>query len=398
MNGKTAELAPGIHWVGIEDWKRRMFDALIPLHYGTSYNSYLVLGKTKKAIIDTVNPGFENEWLSKISSLARPEDIDYVVMNHAEPDHSGSIPAILNLAKNAKLVTTAKGRDMAQVQYQPGLDRIQVVKEGDQIDLGGKTLRFIDAPFLHWPETMFTLAVEDKVLFTCDFFGSHIASGQVYADEVGDIVLPEAKRYYAEIMMPFRGAVEKGLDKAKAAAPRIIGPSHGPLFRQPQVIMDAYEKWARGPLSRKAVIAYTSMWGSTDRMAKVITDAISVEGVDVQVFELAFSDISHVSRELVDASALVIGSPTVVGGPHPLVLYLMALAKIVRPRLKLAAFFGSYGWSGGAASAAKSFVESAGLELVGAVDVNGPPSPEAVTQVAALGKKIAQRIKETTPA
>jgi flavorubredoxin len=378
--------------VGIVDWQRRLFDSLITQPYGTSYNSYLVLGKEKVALIDTTNPGFEADLLAKVSTHINPQKIDYVVMNHAEPDHAGAIPQVLEAAPDAYLVTTQKGAEMAQNLHRVPQERLRVVKEGDTLGLGGKTLRFIEAPWLHWPETMFTLAVEDKVLFSCDFFGSHIASDKLYDDEVGDILLPEAKRYYAEIMMPYSRMAERGLDKAKELQPRIIAPSHGPVHRNPQHIMDAYEKWTRGPLAQKALIVYVSMWGSTRSLARAITEAISTEGVEAVPYDLVVADVSHIASDLVDASVIVLGSPTVLGGLHPLAAYALTLVKALRPRTKVAAYFGSYGWSGGAANQAKSLLQP-GWELLGALEIKGKPTDKDLEAAAALGKTVAQRIK-----
>jgi len=389
---KVIEIAPKVYWVGVEDFHRRLFDALITMPYGTSYNAYLVVGDKKVALIDTVNPGFEKELLAKVSSLIKPEGIDYLIMNHAEPDHAGAIPQVMAEAKQAKLVATKRGGEMAGVFYAVPEERRLVVKEGDTLDLGGKTLRFIDAPWLHWPETMFTYCPEERVLFPCDFFGSHIASDRLFDDEVGDILLPEAKRYYAEIMMPFGRMVEQGLDKAAALKAKIIAPSHGPIHRNPQRILGAYEKWSRGPLAQKALIIYVSMWGSTQRLAQAITRAISTEGVEAIPYDLPFADISHIARDLVDAAAVVVGSPTVLGGPHPLALYALTLVKALRPRVKLAAVFGSYGWGGGGCAQIKNLM--AGMEILDTLEIKGPPGEKEFESAAGLGRKVAQRIKE----
>ncbi len=395
LSAKTVELAPGISWVGVQDWHRRIFDSLIPLPYGTSYNTYLVVGKEKVALIDTVNPGFEKELIAKIATVVEPKRIDYLVMNHAEPDHAGAIPEVMSIAADAKLVASKKGVEMAGVFYHVPEERCIVVKDGDTLDLGGKTLKFVEAPWLHWPETMFTFAVEDSVLFPGDFFGSHIASDKLFDDEVGDILIPEAKRYYAEIMMPFTRMVEAGLDKAVALEARMIAPSHGPVHQYPQRIISAYEKWARGPLERKALVVYVSMWGSTERLARAITGAISVEDVEVVPYDLVVADISHIARDMVDASAIVIGSPTVLGGLHPIAAYVLTLVKVLRPRAKLAAFFSSYGWGGGAASQVKSMLEPLKLEIVEALEIKGPPGEKELESAADLGRKVARRVKES---
>ena len=396
MSLKTVEIVPSIFWVGIEDWNRRVFDALIPLPYGTSYNSYLIVGKNKTALIDTVNPGYEEALLKKISQILPPEKIDYIIMNHAEPDHASGIPAVLRVAKNAKVVASKLGVSMAEVYFGVSPERRIAVKEADTLELGGKTLRFIEAPWLHWPETMFTFDVDDGILFPCDFFGAHLTSDKLYADEVGALLPPEAKRYYAEIMMPFAASAQKALDKIKPLNPKIIAPSHGPVYRNPKPIIEAYEKWTRGPLERKVVVLYVSMWGSTQRLERAITEAISSQGVEAVPHNLTVADISHVLRDLVDSSAVIIGTPTVLGGPHPLALYASELVASFGVRGKIAAVFGSFGWGGGAARRLKARLEQGGFQVVDTLEIRGPPKPEHMEKAVALGKTVAEKVKETT--
>jgi len=388
------ELMPGIYWVGVEDWNRRIFDALIPLPMGTSYNAYLVVGKEKTALVDTVQNNFAEEMLQKIGKVIDPEKINYLVMNHAEPDHASAIPRVTAVAKNAKLVVTKVGVDMAKVFYDVPSERTIMVKDGDTLDLGGKTLRFIDAPWLHWPETMFTYCVEDKVLFPCDFFGAHIAKSKLYDDEVGDVVLPEAKRYYAEIMMPFPVAIQRALDKVKSLDLKMIAPSHGPIYRNPRRILDAYEKWVRGALLQKAVVVYVTMWGATETLEKTIVESISGEGVETVPYNLLVADISHVMRDLVDASAIVIGAPTVLNGAHPLAIMATEIIRALKPRTKLVAVFGSYGWGRGAVKMITDRLQQSGFEVIETLEVRGPPKEEDLEKASSLGKHVAQRIKQ----
>jgi flavorubredoxin len=396
MHFKTVEICPGVFWVGVEDWNRRVFDAFIPLPYGTSYNSYLIVGKNKTALIDTVNPGFEKALVNKISQILPPEEVDYVVMNHAEPDHAGSIPPIMKAANKAKLVATQLGNSMAEVFFDVPAERRIVVKEGDTLELGDKTLKFIEAPWLHWPETMFTLDVEDQVLFTCDFFGAHLTSDKLYADEIGGLLLPEAKRYYAEIMMPFAASAQKALDKVKSATPKIIAPSHGPVYRNPKPIVEAYEKWTGGKLERKVVVVYVSMWGSTQALERIITETIASEGVEAVPYNLGVADVSHVLRDLVDASAVVIGTPTTLGGAHPLAVYATELIASFGVRGKVAAVFGSFGWGGGASRRIKARLEQGGFQVIDTLEIRGPLKPEHMEKAVTLGKTVAERVKETT--
>lgn len=393
MSLKTVEISPNIFWVGIEDWNRRIFDALIPLPYGTSYNSYLVVGRNKIALIDTVNPGFEEVLLRKINQILPPERIDYVVMNHAEPDHAHGISKVMEVARNAKLVATKMGVSMAEAFFNIPSNKAIVVKEADVLVLGDKTLRFVEAPWLHWPETMFTFDVEDRILFSCDFFGAHFASDNVYADEIGGLLLPEAKRYYAEIMMPLAASARKALDKVRVTKAKMIAPSHGPIYRNPEPIVEAYENWTRGPLRKKVVIVYVSMWGSTQMLERTITETISGEGVEAIPYNLTVADISHVLRDLVDSSAVVIGTPTVLGGAHPLAMYAAELIASFGIRGKTAAVFGSFGWGGGGMKKVKTRLEQGGFDVIDSFEIRGSPKPEHIAKAIALGKAVAARAK-----
>jgi len=390
-----SEIAPGVHWVGVEDWNRRIFDALIPLPLGTSYNAYLVVGKEKTALIDTVQKNFTDQMLRKIRDVIDPTTIDYLVMNHAEPDHAGSIPETMNIAKDAKLVVTKTGVDMAKVFYNVPVEKTLAVKDGDEIELGGKTLRFIEAAWLHWPETMFTYVVQDRILFPCDFFGSHLAKSKLFDDEVGDVLLPEAKRYYAEIMMPFPTPIQRALDKVKTLDLKMIAPSHGPIYRNPRRILDAYEQWARGPLKSKAVVAYVTMWDSTEALQKSIVESIAAEGVAVVPYNLLVADVSHIMRDLVDASAIVLGAPTVLNGAHPLAILITEIVGAIKPRAKLVALFGSYAWGKGAVKMMTERLQQSGFEMLETLEVRGPPRNEDLQKATDLGKHLAQRIKES---
>jgi len=392
---KVVEVAPEVFWVGVNDWNRRVFDSFIPLPYGTSYNAYLIVGNEHTALVDTVNPGFEDLLLRKVSRVVKPETIDYVVMNHAEPDHAGGIPRVLATAQNAKLVATRRGIEMAGVYYGVPPERAVAVKDGDSIDLGGKTLRFLEAPWLHWPETMFTLQAERQVLLTCDFFGTHMASDRLFAEDVGDGLLKEAKKYYAEIMMPFTLFVQRALDKVAGLDVKVIAPSHGPIYRDPKRIIAAYEEWARGPLKPKVVIAYVSMWGNTEALTQAIVEAVAAEGVEAIPYNMVVADVAHVASDLVDAAAVLFGSPTLIGGPHPLIASLLEVLRCIRPRVKLGAVYGSYGWGGGAAAHLKNRLQSMGFEVMGTLEVRGKPGKEDLEKAAGLAQAVARKVKES---
>lgn len=387
----TAKISEGVYWVGARDWNRRMFDALIPLPNGTTYNAYLIIGTEKKVLIDTVNPGFEKELEEKIRQIVDPADIDYVVMNHAEPDHAGSIPHMMSISAKAKLVTTAKGAKMAQTFYKVPEERIRVVHDQETIDLGGKTLQFIEAPMLHWPETMFTYLKENRILFPCDFFGSHVAKG-LYDEEIEELLV-YAQRYFGEIMMPFRPMAQKGIEKIRNLPIEMIAPSHGPIHRNTERILGAYRRWSNGETRQKAIVVYVSMWNSTEKMIKPIVDTLASEGVEVALHNLLVSDIGDVARDLVDSRAIVLGTPTVLGGAHPLAVYAAYLVKALKPPTKFGVVLSSYGWGGGAIKHIQEVLGPSKLEVVGALEINGPPTEDNIRQIADFGRTLALKIK-----
>jgi flavorubredoxin len=388
----VTELAKGVYWVGIRDWNRRLFDALIPLPKGTSYNSYLVIGSSKKALIDTANPGFEKELEEKIRKIVDPAEIDYVIMNHAEPDHAGSIPYVMGINEKAKLVTSVQGAKMAKTFFKVPDERIQPVRDQETISLGDKTLRFIEAPMLHWPETMFTYLQEEKILFPCDFFGSHSAGG-MYDDEIDDLLV-YAQRYFGEIMMPFRSMGQKAMEKIKNLEIRMIAPSHGPVHRNPDRILNAYRKWVNGETKRKAIMVYATMYRSTEKMIKLVAETLASEGIETAVYDLTVSDLGEIAKDLVDSKAIVLGAPTVLGGLHPIAVNATYLIKALRPPLKFGLVLSSYGWGGGAVKHVQEILGSTKLDLVGVVEINGPPSEDDLHKVTELSTTLAKKILE----
>lgn len=384
------QISQDVHYVGVKDWNRRMFDALIPLPQGTTYNSYLVRGEEKTALIDTVNPGFEHELAAKVNQVSKLADLDYLVMNHAEPDHAGAIPHIMGVGKDARLVTTEKGAKMAEVYFNVPQERITTVQDWDIIDLGGKTLQFIEAPWLHWPETMFTYLVQNKILFPCDFLGSHTASG-FYDDEIEELI-PFAQRYFGEIMMPFRKMGAKALEKIGGLDIDLIAPSHGPIHRNPDKILGAYHRWTAGETKEKVVVVYVTMWNSTETMIKTMVETLLAEGIEVSLHNLVNGDIGDVARDLVDSRAIVLGAPTVLGGMHPLAIYASHLVRALRPPLKYGVMLSSYGWSGGALKQASEILGPTKIEVIGALEVHGPPSSADHDQIVQIGRRLSTEI------
>jgi flavorubredoxin len=298
----------------------------------------------------------------------------------------------MKVASRAKLVATARGAKMAQIYYRVPQERIKVVVDNETISLGDKTLRFIEAPMLHWPETMFTYLEEDGILFPCDFFGSHLAEG-VYSDEVEDMLV-HARRYWGEIMMPFRIMAQKAIEKIARLNVKVIAPSHGPIHRKPELILDAYRQWAAGETKPKATIAYVSMWGSTEAMVKQMAEVLASEGVQVAFHNLVVTDIGDLIEDLVDSRAIVLGTPTVLNGAHPVAIYAVHLFKVLRPPTKFVAILGSYGWGGGAVRQLQEMLKDLKIEVVGTLEINGPPTGEDVKRVINIGKTLAKKILE----
>jgi flavorubredoxin len=384
---KARRIKPNVYWVGAIDWDRRLFDALIPLPDGTSYNAYLVQGSQKVALIDTVDPSMTDVLMAYLENVPV---IDYVIANHAEQDHSGSIPQVLAKYPDAQVVTTAKGRDMLVALLLIPEDRFITVSDGETLSLGDKTLEFIHAPWVHWPETMLTYLREDKILFPCDLFGSHLATTDLYVADEGQ-VYEAAKRYYAEIMMPFRTIIEKHLEKLNSYKIDVIAPSHGPMYNKPSFILEAYRSWVSGPPKNIVVLPYISMHGSTQKMVEYFVGALAGKGVTVKQFNLAATDIGKLAMALVDAATMVIGTPTVLVGPHPNVAYAAFLANALRPRLQFVSIIGSYGWGSKAVEQLAGMIPNLKAEVLPPVLSKGFPREEDFKALDNLASTIAQK-------
>ncbi len=388
---KAREIKAGVYWVGAVDWDRRLFDALIPLPDGTSYNSYLIKGSEKMALIDTVDPTMDGVLMNHLSQLG-VENIDYVIANHAEQDHSGTIPRILEVYSNAKVVTTPKGKGMLMDLLLIAEDRFITVSDGETLPLGNKTLEFIHAPWVHWPETMLTYLREDKMLFPCDLFGSHLATTDLYVTDEGQ-VYEAAKRYYAEIMMPFRINIQKHLEKIKDYEIDIIAPSHGPIYDKPSFILEAYRGWVFDPPRNIVVIPYISMHGSTQEMVDYLVGALADRSVTVKQFNLSVVDIGKLAMALVDAATMVIGTPTVLVGPHPNVAYAAILVNALRPKLQFVSIIGSYGWGSRAVEQLKGMIPNLKVEVLAPVIIKGFPEESDFRALDNLAEAIAQKHK-----
>lgn len=361
-----------IYSVGAIDFDRRLFDELIPLPEGTSYNSYLVVGSEKTALLDTVDPTKVGALVENLNEL-NVEKIDYLVAHHAEQDHSGSIPFLLELFPMAKVLTNAKCRELLISHLQVPDEKIQVVVDREKISLGNKTLEFILAPWVHWPETMFSYVAEDKILFTCDFLGSHLATSELFGPDEAN-VYRAAKRYFAEIMMPFRTSIKQHLEKLKGLSFEIAAPSHGPVHRNPKLILEAYADWAGDGVKNEVVLAYVSMHGSTQEMAEYLTNNLMERGITVKPYNLARTDIGELAMDLVDAATVIIGSPTVLAGPHPLAAYAAFLANALRPKTKFVSVIGSFAWGGKMVETLAAMLANLKVTIIPPVLAKGAPT------------------------
>ncbi|MCD6236783.1 MAG: FprA family A-type flavoprotein [Thermoplasmata archaeon] len=370
---KAVEIKPNVFWVGSIDWDRRLFDELIPLPDGTSYNAYLIKGSKKNALIDTVDPTKTYELIARLRGIKA--DVDYIIAHHAEQDHSGSIHDILKLYPKAKIVCTPKCKTMLIDLFHISEDVFIEVEDGKTLSLGDKTLEFIHAPWVHWPETMLTYLREDKILFTCDFLGSHLATSDLFAKNENR-VYEAAKRYYAEIMMPFRIPVRKNLEKIKDLDISVIAPSHGPLYDNPEFIINAYREWVSDDVKDEVVLAYVSMHGSTKAMVDHLIDALMQRDVVVKPFNLSVSDVGELAMALVDAATVVIATPTVLGGAHPLAMYATYLVNALRPKTRFVSVIGSYGWGGRMVEQLKDTLKNLKVELLEPVLAKGYPTKE----------------------
>ena len=385
-------IKPSIFSVGAIDWDARLFDRLIPLPDGTSYNAYLIKGSEKIALLDTVDPTKTQTLLRNLSTLGI-DKIDYVVSHHGEQDHSGSLPDVLAKYPMAKVVTNPKCRGMLIDLLGIEDDKFIAVEDGETLSLGDKTLQFIYLPWVHWPETMGTYLQEDKILFPCDFFGSHLATSSLFVNDEA-LIYESAKRYFAEIMMPFRKQVNSNLEKLSGLEIDIIAPSHGPVHNLPKFIVDAYKDWASDTVKNEVVLPYVSMHGSTTAMVEYFVDALIKRDIAVRQFELSTVDVGKLAMSLVDAATVVIGSPTVLIGAHPLAAYAAFLANALRPKVRFASIIGSYGWGGKMVEQLAGMMPNLKMEILEPVVIKGYPKDDGFASLDRLADDILAKHKE----
>lgn len=382
------ELANNVYAVGAIDWDRRLFDELIPLPDGTTYNAYLIKGSEKTALVDTVDPAKEHELLDNLKE-ADIKKIDYVIPNHAEQDHSGTVGTIVE-RYGAQVITNPRCKKMLIDLLLIPPEKFTEVNDGDTLSLGDKTLEFIIAPWVHWPETMLTYLKENHILFPCDLFGSHLATSDLYAHDEAR-VREAAKRYYAEIMMPFRPSIKKHMKKLKNYDINVIAPSHGPLYDKPRFIMDAYNDWISDTVKNEVIIPYVSMHGSTQKMVDHFVAALMHRNIIVKPFNLTKTDIGELAIALVDAATIVIASPTVLIGPHPAVVYATYLANALRPKAKFASIIGSYGWGSKMVEHITGMLGNLKVDIIPPVVIKGHPRAEDYVSLDKLADEILVR-------
>jgi flavorubredoxin len=395
--GGPTELARGVYWVGAIDWNGRDFHGFTTPG-GTTYNSYLVIGE-KTALIDTVKAPFAEEMLKRITQIIDPSKLDYIIVNHMELDHAGSL-AELKKRTGAKIYITKRGVDILNGYFRDSGSEtwdLEVVQTGDQLDLGGKTLMFLEATMLHWPDSMETFLKEDRILFSNDGFGQHIATSKRYDFEVEDAI-PEAAEYYANILLPFHMPLLRylGVLEKLGIEPLQIAPSHGIIWKRDlSKILEAYRTWANGEVKEKVLVIYDTMWNSTEIMANEIVEAVRAEGVEVKLLNLRKNTRSHIMKEMLDAAVFAVGSPTLNNGLFPTVGDFLVYLKGLRPQKKKAVAFGSYGWGGGAVKAIEQELKNAGMEVLEpGLQVKFRPYEKELERCRKLGEQLAALAKE----
>jgi len=381
---QSITLTESIEWVGAIDWDRRIFDELVPTPDGTSYNAYLVRGTEKTALIDTVDPKLAEVLLRRLEGLER---LDYVVANHAEQDHSGALPEILQRYPMAQVIATPKCKQMLVEHLGIAAGRVVGVEDGTMLPLGGLSLNFVHFPWVHWPETMLTYVPERGVLFSCDLFGAHLAQSPITVVDPGRTV-NAAKLYFGSIMMPYRAIIAQRFAKVEALAPKMIAPSHGPAFPEPALILNGYREWLSPKPKNLVALPYISMHHSTESMVFALVDGLARRGVEVVPVNMTTLALDKLALALVDAATLAFGSPIFLSGPHPNVAYAAMIANALKPRAKFAAVLGSFGWGGKLAEPLLEMVSGLKLEALGNVLAKGLPTPSDRAAIDALAETI----------
>ena len=385
------EIKNSVFYAGLNDADRVIFDELIPLEHGTTYNSYIVKGSDKTAVIDTMYPPFCDLYLKNFDENGI-DKVDYIIANHGEQDHSGSIPALLNKFPDAIVITNDKCRQNIIEMLLVDESKIRVIQNNEEISLGNKTLQFIMAPGVHWPDTMFTYLKEDNMLFTCDFLGAHLPFGDLFAKN-DDKLYSMAKRYYAEIMMPFRTMCKKYIDTVEKINPSYILPSHGPIYNNPEFIINAYKDWTDDKPENLVLIPYVSMYGSTEEMVNYVKEGLEKNNIKVKVHDLVRDDLGDLAVNMVDAATILIGASMVLAGPHPIAANACILANALKPKAKFVSFLGSFGWGGKLFETLSSLITSIKPEIIEPVLSKGKPKEDDFKNLDKLIQTITEKHK-----
>lgn len=386
------EIKTNILYAGMNDADRLIFDELIPLDEGTSYNSYIVKGSEKTAIIDTMYPKFTAEYINSLDENNITE-VDYIIANHGEQDHSGSIPALLEKYPNATVITNAVcANNLKEMLFVPK-EKIKTVTNGEELSLGDKTLKFMIAPGVHWPDTMFTYIKEDNVICTCDFLGAHYIFDDVFA-KPSDKLERSAKKYYAEIMMPFSVVCRKYLKQIRELNVDMILPSHGPVHKNPDYILSLYEDWTSEKGKNTVLLPYVSMYHSTEEMIDFLAEKLNQKGINTVKYDTVCGNLGDLAIALVDASTIVLGTSMVLAGPHPAAFNTVYLASLLRPKAKIASFIGSYGWGGDLFGKMAQMLAPLKLDLIEPILVKGRANEEDYKKIELMADEIYKKHKE----
>jgi len=398
-SAEAVKISENVYWVGAIDWGIRDFHGYNTSR-GTTYNAYLILAE-KNVLIDTVKMPFFDEMLARISSIISPSEIDYIISNHSEMDHSGALVKTAEIIKPEKVFCSKNGAEALKKHLNPPFE-LNIVKTGDKITFGGKTVSFIETRMLHWPDSMFTYLHEDCILFSQDAFGMHLASSERFYDKIDNYILEtEAEKYYANILLPYSDLVIKLLSQIPSLNIEIkmIAPDHGPIWHSNGIckILSLYEKWALQKPQNRAIITFDTMWGSTTKMAEAIGDGIIANGSEVKIMPLNANHRSDIATEQLNAGALLIGSPTINNNIFPTVADLIFYLKGLRPKNKIGTAFGSYGWSGEATKQLDSLLKEMKFDIISEpISVKYVPTKDELKNCFELGKKIAEKLKSST--
>ena len=386
---KFKKIKNNIFYCGLNDRERKIFDELIPLEQGTSYNSYLVKGSEKVALIDTMYPPKMAEYLNNLDENNITK-IDYIIANHGEQDHTGALPELIKKYPQAVIVTNQFCKNNIMEMLLIPESKIMVIKNNEGLSLGDKTLRFMLAPGVHWPDTMFTYIVEDNLLCTCDFLGAHYTFEDIYADDSKDLE-HAAKRYYAEIMMPFRKMCNKYVQQIKELSPEMILPSHGPIYKNPQFILDLYADWSNDDAKNLVVLPYVSMYGSVEEMINYLSAKLEAAGIKTIKHDIVSDDLGDLAMAMVDAKTLVIGASMVLCSPHPAAANAAYLVNLLNPKVKYAGIIGSYGWGGDLVGKLSDIISNLKVEMFEPVLIKGKAKPETFQKLDELAEAIIKK-------